>query len=105
MHYRIILVSFIAPLIIAGCKTINAPVNTVKYGVKVPINTVKIGVKAPIDAVDKETALGSVITGETKNIKGFLQKVKETNERHSRELERTRESDYIYEPHHGIDDR
>ncbi len=94
MHYRIILVSFIAPLIIAGCKTINAPVNTVKYGIK-----------APIDAVDKETALGSVITGETKNVKGFLQKVKETNERHAKELERTRESDNIYEPHHGIDDR
>ena len=91
MHYRIILVSFIAPLIIAGCKTINAPVNTVKYGVKAP--------------VDKETALGSVITGETKNVKGFLQKVKETNERHAKELERTRESDNIYELHHGIDDR
>ncbi len=92
--YRFVLFLFFAPLIIAGCKTINAPVNTVKYGVK-----------APIDAVDKETAIGSVITGETKNVKGFLQKVKETNERHSRELERTRESDNIYEPHHGIDDR
>ncbi len=91
---RIFLVLFFAPLIFAGCKTINAPVNTVKYGVKVPI-----------DAVDKETALGSVITGETKNVKGFLQKVKETNERHAKELERTRESDNIYEPHHGIDDR
>ena len=64
----------------------------------------KYGVKAPIDAVDKETALGSVITGETKNVKGFLQKVKETNERHAKELERSRESDNIYELHHGIDD-
>ena len=65
----------------------------------------KYGVKAPIDAVDKETALGSVITGETKNVKGFLQKVKETKERHAKELERSRESDNIYELHHGIDDR
>ena len=88
MLYRIFLIVFIAPLILAGCKAVNAPVNTVKYGVK-----------TPLDAVDKETALGTVITGETKNFQGFLKKVKDTNIRHSEEMERTRESDYIYEPH------
>ena len=94
VRYRIILITLIAPLIFASCKAVNAPVNTVKFGVK-----------APIDVVDKETALGTVISGETKDVKGFLKKVKETNQRLSEERERTRDSENIYEPFDRLDHR
>ncbi len=90
--FRKILLVFISPLAFNGCKVVSAPVDTVAYGVKAPIN-----------AVDKETALGSVISGETKGAKGFLKKVKETNERLSEERERNRDSDNIYEPFDRIE--